>query len=257
MINEILLKGNKIDIYSNKTTKEIIDQIKSKFIKYKIERKLKTDLDFFIGLIEFESLKNKESFEKCFEDARTELFDYWDNLSYQERNRLVLLQTNVLKNNSHFFKFNNKPIWIAFFDELLNSLYNNEIAILELPQYFKLYRQFSDRLISVKEYGLQPFISEFIPVVSLVSNEDALVFYYHLTKSLYYINNDFKLIRYALSKELCQVQPLKDDLKLLANSLLEQDHSVILNSFIDSVLINDKVRKHLLKYKIKVEKNKK
>jgi len=257
MINEILLKGNKIDIYSNKTTKEIIDQIKFKFNKYKVERKLKTDLDFFIGLIELESLKNKESFEKCFEDARTELFDYWDNLSYQERNRLVLLQTNVLKNNSHFFKFNNKPIWIAFFNELLNSLYSNEIAILELPQYFKLYRQFSDRIISVKEYGLQPFISEFIPVTNLIHNEDSIVFYYHLTKSIYYLNSDFNLIRYPLSKESCQVQPLKDDLKIIANCIIIQDQTMILNVFIDSMLISDKVKKQLQKYKLKVENNKK
>lgn len=257
MINEILLKGNKIDIYSNKATKDIIDQIKSKFNRYKIERKLKTELDFFIGLIELESLKNKESFEKCFEDARTELFDYWDNLSYQERNRLVLLQTNVLKNDSHFFKFNNKPIWIAFFDELLNSLYNNEIAILELPQYFKLYRQFSDRMISVKEYGLCPFINEFIPIVNLLNNDNSIVFYYHLTKSLYYLNNDFKLIRYPLSKELCQVQPLKDDLKVIANSILTQEESIIIDSLINSLLINDKVKKQLQKYKQKVEKNRK
>lgn len=257
MINEILLKGNKIDIYSNKATKDIIDLIKSKFNRYKIERKLKTELDFFIGLIELESLKNKESFEKCFEDARTELFDYWDNLSYQERNRLVLLQTNVLKNDSHFFKFNNKPIWIAFFDELLNSLYNNEIGILELPQYFKLYRQFSDRMISVKVYGLCPFINEFIPIVNLLNNDNSIVFYYHLTKSLYYLNNDFKLVRYPLSKELCQVQPLKDDLKVIANSILTQDESIIIDSLINSLLINDKVKKQLQKYKQKVEKNKK
>lgn len=257
MINEILLKGNKIDIYSNKATKDIIDLIKSKFNRYKIERKLKTELDFFIGLIELESLKNKESFEKCFEDARTELFDYWDNLSYQERNRLVLLQTNVLKNDSHFFKFNNKPIWIAFFDELLNSLYNNEIGILELPQYFKLYRQFSDRMISVKEYGLCPFINEFIPIVNLLNNDNSIVFYYHLTKSLYYLNNDFKLIRYPLSKELCQVQPLKDDLKVIANSILTQEESIIIDSLINSLLINDKVKKQLQKYKQKVEKNRK
>jgi len=257
MINEILLKGNKIDVYSNKATKDIIDQIKLKFNQYKIERKFKTELDFFIGLIELESLKNKESFEKCFEDARTELFDYWDNLSYQERNRLVLLQTNVLKNNSHFFKFNNKPIWIAFFDELLNSLYSNEIAILELPQYFKLYRQFSDRLISVKEYGLHPFINEFIPIVNLINNEESIVFYYQLTKSLYYLNRNFVLIRYPLSKEFCQVQPLKDDLKVIANSIITQDESVIIDTFINSLLISEKVKKMLQKFKLKVEKNKK
>lgn len=250
-MNEILHKGNKIDIYSSKLLKDNLATIKSSFGKYKIERKLKTELDYFIALIELQSLINKESFEKCFEDSRRELYDYWDNLSFQERNRLILLQTNNIKNESRFFRFNNKPIWIAFFDELLNSLYHSEIAILELPQYFKLYKQFQDRIISVKDYGLAPFIDEFIPITVLCNNEYSLVFYYQLTRSLYYINQDFSLKRYSLCKDLCQIQPLKEDLKPLALSILTQDTEQILDSFINSELINDKVKKMLTKYKNK------
>lgn len=253
-MNEILYKGNKIDVYSNKQTREQLELVKSKFIKYKIEKKYKSEIDYFFGLIELQSLVNKESFEKCFEESRTELFDYWENLSYQERNRLILLQTNNLKNNSRFFRFNDKPIWIAFFDELLNALYHSEIAILELPQYYKLYRQFADRMISVNQYGIKPFVDEFIPVLNLNHTDNAIVFYYHLTKSLYYLNNEFKLIRYSLCKDNCQVQPLKEDLKQIAHSILLQDDALILETFIDSNLINDKTKKMLIKYKDKIGK---
>lgn len=248
-MNEILHKGNKIDIYSSKLLKDNLDSIKSSFGKYKIERKLKNELDYFIALIELQSLINKESFEKCFEDSRRELFDYWDNLSFQERNRLILLQTNNVKNESRFFRFNNKPIWIAFFDDLLNSLYHSEIAILELPQYFKLYKQFQERMIPVKEYGLTPFIDEFIPITVLAHNENSLVFYYQLTRSLYYIDQEFNLKRYSLCKDLCQIQPLKDDLRPLAESILTQDIELMLESFLKSELINEKVKKLLTKYK--------
>jgi len=250
-MNEILHKGNKIDIYSSKLLKDNLGTIRTSFGKYKIEKKLKTELDYFIALIELQSLINKESFEKCFEDSRRELFDYWDNLSYLERNRLVLLQTNNVKNESRFFRFNNKPIWIAFFDELLNSLYHSEIAILELPQYFKLYKQFQDRMISVKDYGLTPFIDEFIPITMLIQNENSLVFYYQLTRSLYYIDQKFNLKRYSLCKDICQIQPLKDDLKTLAVSILTQDNEQIVETFLNSELINEKVKKMLVKYKNK------
>jgi hypothetical protein len=253
-MNEILYKGNKIDVYSNKLTREQLDLAKSKFSKYKIEKKYKSELDYFFGLIELQSLLNKESFEKCFEESRTELFDYWGNLSYQERNRLILLQTNNIKNNSRFFRFNDKPIWIAFFDELLNALYHSEIAILELPQYFKLYRQFSDRMIQVDHYGLKPFIDEFIPIINLVHNDNAIVFYYHLTRSLYYLDSKYKLIRYPLCKDNCQVQPLKEDLRQIAHSILLQDDSLIIETFINSSLINDKIRKMLEKYKDRIRK---
>ncbi|NTW90711.1 MAG: hypothetical protein HGA35_02055 [Erysipelotrichaceae bacterium] len=163
----------------------------------------------------------------------------------------MLLQTNNVKNESRFFRFNNKPIWIAFFDELLNSLYHSEIAILELPQYFKLYKQFQDRMISVKDYGLSPFMDEFIPISVLIQNETSLVFYYQLTRSLYYIDLNFNLKRYSLCKDLCQIQPLKDDLKTLAISILTQDNEQIIESFLNSELINDKVKKMLMKYKNK------
>lgn len=250
-MNEILHKGNRIDIYSNKLLKDNLDLIKSKFGKYKIEKKLKSELDYFIALIELQSLINKESLEKCFEDSRTELFDYWDNLSFQERNRLVLLQTNIVKNESRFFRFNDKPIWIAFFDELLNSLYHSEIAILELPQYFKLYKQFQERMISVKYYGLAPFLDEYIPITVLVHKEDALVFYYQLTRSLYYIDQNFDLKRYSLSYDSCQIHPLKDDLKPLANSILTQEKESMIEAFLASDLISEKVKKGLIKLKNK------
>lgn len=250
-MNDILHKGNKIDIYSNKLLKDNLNLIKTKFGKYKIERKLKTELDYFIALIELQSLVNKESLEKCFEDSRTELFDYWDNLSFQERNRLILLKSNVIKNESPFFRYNQKPVWIAFFDELLNSLYHSEIAILELPQYFKLYKQFQDRMTSVKQYGLAPFIDEFIPVTTLVSNETSVVFYYQLTRSLYFIDQEFNLKRYSLCKNLCQIQPLKEDLNPLAISILSQDNDMIIESFLSTDLINEKTKKRLLKYKSK------
>lgn len=248
---DILYKANKIDIYSNKLLKENLDLIKSKFGKYKIDKKLKTELDYFLALIELQSLINKEALEKCFEDARTELFDYWDNLSFQERNRLVLIQTHKVKNESPFFSFNQKPIWIAFFDELLNSLYHSEIAILELPQYFKLYKQFENRMISVKHYGLTPFIDEYIDVILLAQNDTSIVFYYQLTRSLYYLDHNFNIKRYSLCSSLCQIQPLKEDLKPLANSILSQDTKSIVDSFLLSNLINDKIKKKLIKYKNK------
>lgn len=253
-MNDILHKGNKINIFSNKLTKEQIEIIKNKFNKYKIEKKIKSELDYFLGLVELQSLINKEAFEKCFEDARTELFDFWDNLSYQERNRLILIQTNHIKNNSRFFRFNHKPIWIAFFDELLNSLYHSEIAILELPQYFKLYRQFNERMISVNQYGLNPFIDEFISIVRLVHSDSSIVFYYHLTKSLYYLDDKFNLMRYSLCKDTCQVQPLKEDLRQLGNVIITQNDELILNAFSISNLINEKTKTRLLKFKAKHER---
>ena len=165
MIEAILLKANHIDVYKNRNTEHMIATMRRAFALFKMEVKMKSELDFFNALIYHKGIINKTRMEACFEDARRDLFDYWDNLSYQERNRLVSLKNDALKNDlAHFKDEKGKYIWIVFFDELMNTLYDKELAILELPQYYKLYRHFKDRMIDIGHYGLEPFKQAYIDI---------------------------------------------------------------------------------------------
>lgn len=258
MIETILLKANKIDVYKDRSTKQILAQMKQAFALYKLDVKLKTELDFFNALIYHEALSNKLRMEACFEDARRDLFDYWDNLSYQERNRLIGLKNDELKNELRYFK-NDKGryIWIAFFDELLNALYDKELAILELPQYFKLYRNFKERTIPLDHYGLEPFKQAYIEITVLKRFEDSVIFYYANTKSLYHLDASKKLRRFALSKSNGKIVPLKEELEGITKAILTEDRIEAITLLLDSMLIDDKTKKQLTQFQKKLTRKSK
>ena len=54
-----------------------------------------------------------------------------------------------------------------------------------------------------------------------------------------------------MCKDLCQIQPLKEDLKPLAFKISSQNEDDILDEFIRSSLVNDKTKKRLIKFKNK------
>lgn len=258
MIDVILLKANKIDVYKDRSTKQVLAQMKQAFSLYKLDVKMKSEIDFFDALIYHEGLINKSRMEACFEDARRDLFDYWDNLSYQERNRLISLKNDELKNDLRYFKSESgRYIWIAFFDELLNALYDKELAILELPQYFKLYRNFKDRTINIEQYGIEPYKQEYIDINVIKRFDDKVIFYYANTKSLYQVDATKKLRRFALSKTIGKLVPLKEELEIIAQAMMAERDLEAMEYLFQSTLIDDKTKKHLTKYQKKLARKSK
>lgn len=258
MIETILFKANKIDVYKDRNTKQIVANMRQAFSMHKLEVKMKSEFDFFNALIFHEGLLNKSRMEACFEDARRDLFDYWDNLSYQERNRLVSLKNDELKNDLRYFKnAQGKYIWIAFFDELLNALYDKELAILELPQYFKLYRNFKERTINIDQYGLEPYKQAYIDIHVIKRFDDAVIFYYANTKSLYQVDATNKLRRFALSKSIGKLIPLKEELEIIAQAMLSVHELEAIDYLLSSTLIDDKTKKQLSKIQTKLARKSK
>ena len=166
---------------------------------------------------------------------------------------MISLKNDELKNDLHYFKSNNgKYIWIAFFDELLNALYDKELAILELPQYFKLYRNFKDRTINIEQYGLEPYKQAYIDIHVIKRFDDSVIFYYANTKSLYQINASKKFRRFALSKAIGKLVPLKEELEIIAQAMFVEQELEAIEFLMNSTLIEDKTKKHLGKYQKKL-----
>lgn len=247
-IETILFEDNKTSVMNVAKLKELSQSIKKAFEPYGIRIKIDDEASFFEALIQYEGLKNKQLLEATFEAERHELSEIWPNITYQERNKLVNIKINDLKNSLRYFRNEKgKIIWIPFFDELLNALYHNEMAIFDLDQYYRLYKHFKDRLIPVRTYGLAPYISEFIDITDLISESDRRVFYYHPLKSIFILDASLGLKRIPLSKSMCQVHPLNRDLLQLANAALNDDEREYLNKLLVSPLISDKMKLKLRK----------
>lgn len=244
---KLLQKYNGLNLNQRQLKSKILE-IKRDFKVFNIEIKIKTECDYFEALIKHEALKNKQKFEKLYENERHQLLDIWDNLSYQERNKLIQLKLDEIKESCHFFKTDeNKVIWIPFFDTLLNGLYHNDIAIFELQQYYKLYKDFKDRQIDIRDYGFLPYTSSFIDVHVISSQKNRIVFYYQPLASLFECDAQFNLTRIALDKDACKVTPLAKDLLSIVKAYQTNDLKTFSEACLASILISDKAKKIIQK----------
>jgi hypothetical protein len=248
MISKILIKENRLTFKNTPKIKQHVRTMQLNFRAFDIALPITNERQYFEALIMHEGLINKQALEQAFEDARRDLYDMWETLSFQERNRLIALKSMDVKNSLRHVVLNDEVIFIPFFDRLLNALYHKELAILELPQYFKLYKQFKDRVEPIHTYGFNLFDEKLIPIKNVLVKSNVRVFYYHPFKSLYTIDEDFNLTRYALSKALCQAQPLSSDLKTLAKALLHEDELDRVEALLLSPLIGNQTKKRLQKY---------
>lgn len=249
-IVNILKSDNRITLKETKI-KNFIKEMKILASEYSIKNTVKTELDFFEAKIIHQSLINKMAFEKVFEEERLALLEMWDHLSYQERNRLINMKLDAYKDQAHFFKNEDqKIIWMAFFDPLLNTLYHHDIAILELPQYFKLYKLFKDKMINIRSYGILPYQQKFIDLSVIESNHENVWFYSSEFRSLFCLNQHFECIRLPLSKSLTDVHPFKKDLLNITRNY--EDKEAFMHALIESPLINEKVKTKLKQYQHKL-----
>lgn len=248
MIAKILAKENRLTYKNTPKVKQHVRTMQSDLRRFNLALPISHERQYFEALVMHQGLINKQALEQTFEDARRDLYDMWETLSFQERNRLVALKSMDVKNSLPHVVLNDDVIFIPFFDRLLNALYHKELAILELPQYFKLYKQFKDRVEPIHGYGFNLFDEKLIPIKNVVVKANVRVFYYHPFKSLYVLEEDFNLNRYALSKALCQAHPLSSDLKTLAKGLLHTDELNRIDALLESPLIGNSTKKKLQKY---------
>lgn len=254
---EKIINKHGLNLFKVKSTKYLIDYYtKTAKQEQNIRLKIKSELDFFNAAILLESLKNKKIFEETYERERKELSDLWPTLSYQEKNKLINIKINEAKKRCKAFTSQKGTrIWIAFFDELLNTLYDKEMNIFDLEQYFSLYKDFKGRMIPSTEYGIAPFRDEFIDLRIIQSSENKVIFYYEPIKTLFVLSINgpvWSLKKICLKKEY--VFDLKDYAKhiQLINALENHKTALLIEELIDSTLISDKVRTSLTKLKRKI-----
>lgn len=255
---EKIIKCDALTLSKTKATKYLIGFYKKTAkTSQDITLNIKNEFDFFNAAILYESLVNKKRFEDTYERERKELTDLWPTLSYQEKNKLINLKLNETKKRCRSFKDKKgTTIWIAFFDQLLNTLYDKEMNIFDLEQYFNLYKNFKKRMISTQTYGIYPFIHAYIDVVVLGFNDHHVVFYYDPLKTAYRLSEkegNFNLLKLPLNKAYVY----RDEDKSIIISILDHYANTrkieMVDELLDSDLISQKVRNGLTKLRKKIK----
>ncbi len=188
--------------HKQKRSKVFVDQYKKISEAHDLGYKFKDDFDL-IKVSVFETfLKQKSYFENAFETVRNDVFDMWEYLSFYEKNDLILLEVNKELEKLHMFMDEGVIIYMPYFDRLLNSLYATEIAILERPQFFKLYTDFKASCIDPEIYGVKPYVANFSYCTSIQHNERAAVLLDEDLKIFYRIGYNERRIPVSLRADL-------------------------------------------------------
>lgn len=211
-------------------------------LKRKYDLKYPDNLKYTLKLIlTYNSIKQKETFEKEFERFRNNHLDMWDNLSFTERNKLFQLDFEKTRNQLNSFEFEGERIYIPIFDILFNNLYDRETPILELPQYFKLQHEFKNEMIDVGKYGLLPYKAS-ICYPCLAQREESVILYDESINTFYRLNDQVVfyplLDKASISPELAQE---------LADYLNEYNDAAFFQCALDNGLVHPRLVKKVEK----------
>lgn len=214
--------------HKQKQPKERIQSLKKIKEVYRLKYDLNQDSDILKLSVFKQSLEQKAFFESTYEKLRNELFDMWDHLSFYEKNDLLLKELDQSISNLKSFNYEGFTIYMPFFDTLLNSLYATETAILEKPQFFKLYHEFKDHLIPVETYGNLPLSHGFTHCETIIETTDALVLYDDLIKVFYLITKS-SFTRFPIYKES---QPNAQAIQKIAQGIIMGDIDALHHSLV-------------------------
>ena len=229
--------------------KEDYKMMKKKYIQYGIDHKIDNDRDFFKMEIIYTSILNKEAFEKHYEKLKNDLFDIWEHFEYQERKKCIDKEMLIVKDQTKkFHSANGKIIRIAFFDELLNSLYENEMIIFDLPQYFKLEKKFNTRMMDVNEYNAEPFKAGFSSCIILSENTNSYVIFNKYTKSLYYMIDNVNYLKFQFDRHKNDEHFTIDRLLPISQAILSKDPLNVIDKLQASQLCSPSINAKLTRY---------
>lgn len=203
-------------------------------------------MDYFKMQIIKTSLSNKQKLEKAYDEVRNKLIEIWPTIDYQQRNHLMNLELFSLKQT--LCKFESQTgVWIMipFFNELLNSLYHKEMVVFELPQFYKLYKQYAKECVDPLIYGIEPYRAGFSNAAFVDGQNNRFVLYVESVKTLYVCNLK-ECIEYPLFEKAEIHSRL---LTLLGNSLLEHDVEQFMSLCTEHSLISPKAVKSYAKLK--------
>ena len=215
---------------------------------YTLNFNLKNDLDVLYCEVFQTGLDNKKQLEQAYEMFRKQHSDMWEHMNFKERNFFASKDLETLKSQLKGFDFDSKRIVIPFFEPLLNHLYLDEIPVLELPQFFNLYHDFSKEQIDIKQtYGQKPLKAN-MSSADYVCGDSCLILYHKQLKTFYRVEN-MQLESFPLYQK-AEINPslIKDLGQLLKD---KNDPDFYQELFTQQLLSKRAVRKYKRKVKVK------
>ncbi|MEG0823086.1 MAG: hypothetical protein RSG07_01125 [Erysipelotrichaceae bacterium] len=238
----------------SKTTdyKKNIVLMKDKFTEFNIPFTLNNEYDYYRNQVIYNSILNKQKFEDTFLVSCVNMNDYWNDLDYDNRRRLLNVDIDLMKSNLNYIPYQGQNIYVPIFDLKLNSVYDHDMILYTLKQYYLLKKDFKDK-IDVNTYDYLPYLYNFSEAKVIYHEASSYVLFNSNNAKMYLIvNNNLK---YELSFQEPSAPILSLDIyKVLAEKLLNEDETVLIDMIISNNLVSPKLTKKLEKLLSKLSK---
>lgn len=211
------------------------------------------DVTFFQYEIIEKSLGIKEQLEETFFDVYVRMYDYWYDLTYQERKKQMNIDIHKRMQTMTCFQSQGQEIYMPCFDEKFNHLYTDEIVLLDLKQYHSFIRTFAKQ-IRYDYYGALSFLHGFSSAQVIALNDQNFVLFHERSCRLYHYEQNVFKKALSLDKKRFKQAEKQDVLEDLAKHMLENDEDSILDILLEGTLISNKMIRKLGKYKKKKAK---
>lgn len=204
---------------------ELIRKYENEWSKQGQRFSLKNELEYLYASVLARSIDNKMKLENSYVLVRDELNDFWMNLDYVERKRLVNIdmQKTLEELPSFMDMRNGKEVYVAFLDERFNDIYREELIMLELPTYATLTYKYGPHVTPISQYNYDMFNGTFVPTQCILNKEGKVVLYNSSMKKLYFIEKE-EWYSFPIIDDTASNKQVTQELLLpLANALCERN----------------------------------
>lgn len=250
-IASILAHRNHKKILKNKEVKVKIQKMKELFSEYNVPYRHETEFDFYRNEMMYNSVQQKEKLEILFYDYFTQMYDYWYEISYQERKHLMQRDKKRIEDELFSFQYEGMAIYIPIFTKEKNYFYNQQLIMLEYPRYARIVRHFNHE-IHYDLYGYLPYQAHFTSLLYTAGTMDDYILYQPQLKRLYH-KSEKGIVLYCFNQKDEEVYDMKL-VTILSELILKDEKIAICDFLITHHWVTKYAQKKLMKMKKKLIK---
>ena len=210
----------------------------------------KQDDDVIQYEIFYNSLQIKRQFEDVFFDTYVKMYDYWYDLTYQERKQQMNVDIKYLTETLTHFEEDGEDIYMPSFAPWLNHLYHTEIVLLDLKQYHRFIRDCAKEMERYR-YGAKVFQYGFSNLMLLAEQENGYIVYHDQAHRFYHYTKDGLVKTLSLDPK----KEIEDECKtMIAMYMLKDEEDHLVAALKEHQLVKKRVIKKLEKLLYKKKK---
>ncbi|MFV0382189.1 MAG: hypothetical protein ACK5KR_08235 [Breznakia sp.] len=227
--------------------KKKLQQMHLAFQRVHLDYAQKNILSFLYNEIIYQGILNKQAIERAYAEAKNMMNDNYQSLDYSEKRRLLTYETQLVAHCLPNQKIQNQNIYIPFFNEEWNRIYDDEMVLFDLKKYQNYIDDFKDIMVNKHYYGHIFLNPKFCSGEIFYEKDDFFAVMFYMQHCLYFYHGNSELCHISLPRDTS-----RDILAHIAILFFEQNEKTFIEYILQLVALKERDKKYILKQLAKV-----